>query len=233
VFFSLSESRAGVPAEQVDPVAGRWLLWIDGVGGYLLLPGDDWAIGGPTAAGDSEICIQGDLSRREACLRRQDANYVLQPLGTVMLGGRRMNRPATLRDGDVITLGTGVSDSRTTSNPVYAGQAGRGVNLEFTKPHPLSSSAKLTLDGRHKTCPRSDGVILLADTCILGPNRNCHIATPLADCETVLLFRDGGWFCRGGGEFAVAGKPVSGRVPVPLGAQVQSGGLSFSLEAAG
>ena len=230
VVFSLSESKAGGPAEKEASVTGRWLLWVDGVGGYMLLPGDDWTIGGPSGSEDAELCIQGDLSRREACIRRQGGDYVLQPLGTAFLGGRRMNRPSVLRDGDSIVLGAGATDSRT-SNPAYAVQT-RGVKLEFSKPHPLSASARLALDARHKTRPRSDGIILLADTCILGPTRACHVATPLAESETVLLFRDGKWFCRGAGEILVDGTSQTGRVQVPVGARVECGGLSFTLEAA-
>lgn len=230
VVFSLSESKAGGPAEKVASVAGRWLLWVDGVGGFMLLPGDDWTIGGPSGEAESEICVQGDLARREACIRRQGGDYVLQPLGTAFLGGRRMNRPGVLRDGDFMTLGSGATESRA-SNPAYGAQAGRGVRIEFIKPHPLSASARLNIDSRHKTRPRSDAIILLADTCILGPTRACHVATPLAEQELVLLLRDGNWFCRGVGETLVDGVPQTGRVLIPAGARVESGGLTFTLEA--
>ena len=241
VVFSLSESKAGNSEKQVSSVAGqrlsgqslsgRWLLWVDGVGGFLVLPGDDWTIGGPSGAEDSEICIQGDLARREACIRRQGSDYVLQPLGTVMLGGRRMSRPTLLKDGDKMLLGTGAAESRTSANPVYSGMTGRGVRMEFSKPHPLSASARLILESRHKTRPRSDGIILMADTCILGPSRACHISTAIADNELVLLLREGRWFCRGAGETLVDGVASSGRVEVPVGAKVENGGLCFTLEA--
>lgn len=239
VVFSLSESKAGGPADKEASVAGRWLLWVDGVGGYMLLPGDDWTIGGPSGSEDSEICIQGDLSRREACIRRQGGDYVFQPLGTALLGGRRMNRPTLLRDGDSILLGAGATDTRSaslaagglTAGGLTVGGQTRGVRLEYCKPHPLSASARLRLDPRYKTRPRSDGIILLADTCILGPTRACHIATPLAESETVLLWRDRSWYCRGAGEILVDGESQKGRVQVAVGARVECGGLAFTLEA--
>ena len=231
--FSLSESRTGTPVGKVDAVAGRWLLWVDGVGGYLLVPGDDWTIGGPSGADEAEICVQGDLSRREACIRRQGSDYVLQPLGTVLLGGRRMNRPAMLRDGDMVVLGSGAAQSgaaqcvpRPHDLPLT-----RGVRMEFSRPHPLSASAKLRIDTRHKTRPRSDAVILLADTCILGPTRGSHILAADATGEVVLLFRQGSWFCRSEGETIVDGKASQGRVEVPIGSRVETSGLSLTLEA--
>jgi len=236
VVFSLSESRAGKPVGKVESVAGRWLLWVDGVGGYLLLPGDDWTIGGPSGSEDAEICLQGDLSRREACIRRQGRDYVLQPLGTVLLGGRRMNRPTMLRDGDFLTLGSGAAETSAGSfagltAQSFSGPIVRGVRMEFSLPHPLSASARLQLDKRHKSRPRSDAIILLADTCILGPTRSSHIWTPLATGELVLLHRDGKWFCRGEGETIVDGQASQGRVPVPVGGRVEANGLVFTLEA--
>ncbi len=219
--FSLSESQTGMPEEKVEPMAGRWLIWVDGVGGYMLLPGDDWAIGGPSGSDDAEICVQGDLSRREACIRRQGSDYVLQPLGTVLLSGRRMNRPAMLRDGDLISLGSpSPGDS----------QGARGVRMEFAKPHPLSASARLTLGSRHRTRPRSDAIILLADTCVIGPARSSHIIAGQAEGEVVLLYRDDRWYCRCTGDYVVNGVAVTGRVEVPAGARVEACGIAFSLE---
>ena len=231
--FSLSESRTGVPVGKVDAVAGRWLLWVDGVGGYMLLPGDDWTIGGPSGSEDSEICIQGDLSRREACIRRQGSDYILQPLGTVLLGGRRLSRPAELRDGDLITLGSGAVDSGAT-RPLRPmdGNPLRGARLEFSRPHPLSASARLRLDSRHKTRPRADGIILLADTCVLGPARGSHIVTPEAECEVILVQRGDQWYCRSAGGTEIDGETRQGRVAIPIGTRVESGGLAFTLEAA-
>lgn len=227
VVNSISESQAGVPEQKVNPMSGRWLLWVDGVGGYLLLPGDDWTLGGPSGANDAEICIQGDLMRREACIRRQGGDYVLQPLGTVLLSGRRMNRPAMLKDGDTFLLG-GIRPGG--SGPADIGSH-RGVQVEFAKPHPLSASARLTLETRHRTRPRSDGMVLVADTCVIGPSRASHIIAPGAAGEIVLLFRQGEWLCRGTGETEINGQAVSGRAMVPPGARVESAGIAFSLEA--
>lgn len=234
VIFSLNESHTGKPVGKVNAVAGRWLLWVDGVGGFLLLPGDDWTIGGPSGSDDAEICIQGDLSRREACIRRQAEDYVLQPLGTVLLSGRRMQRPTLLRDGDIATLGPRATEIIPGS--IAAGTASqsrpqsRGVRLEFTKPHPLSASARLRVDSRHKTRPRSDAIILLADTCIIGPTRACHIMAPSAEQEIVLLHQSDTWFCRGGQETRLDGQPHEGRVTLEPGVRVETAGLTFSLE---
>lgn len=192
----------------------RWLLWIDGVGGYLLLPGDEWMIGGPSGADQNEICVQGDLSRREVCLRRQANEYVLQPLGTVQLGARRLTRPEVLRDGDRFTVASNVC-------------------FEFSLHHPLSASAVLTLSSRQRLQPRCDGIILVADTCILSPNRSAHVVVADLAGEEVLLHRGGEWFVRGGDTTTVDGIPASGRTKVSPGSRLQCGEVTMSLECLG
>jgi hypothetical protein len=189
----------------------RWLLWIDGVGGYLLLPGNEWMIGGPSGADQNEICVQGDLSRREVCLRRQANEYVLQPLGAVQLGARRLTRPEVLRDGDRFTVG---------SNVIF----------EFSLPHPLSASAALALSSRQRLQPRCDGIILVADTCILSPTRSAHVVVADLIGEEVLLYRSGEWFVRGGEATTVDGIPANGRTKVCPGSRLQFGEVTMSLE---
>lgn len=240
-------------------MTARWVLWVDGVGGYLMLPGDDWTIGGPSGAEEAEICVQGDLSGREACLRRLGADYVLQPFAPALLGGRRMHRPTPLRDGDSLTFGvrgtsprlaaeSGLASAGNAASPPRAsrgmesrnsettgvdvrGVETAGVRFVFTKPHPLSSSARLSLDSRHRIRPRCDAIILLADTCVLGPSRSSHIVAPAAESDVVLLFSAGRWWCRGMGETSVDGELREGRFELAPGARVESGGMAFSLEA--
>lgn len=250
-------------------MAARWLLWVDGVGGYLMLPGDDWTIGGPGTswgpgaswgpanswgqgnswgtggsgemgpAEEAEICVQGDLSAREACLRRLGGDYVLQPFAAALLGDRRMHRPTPLRDGDRFTFATRAASLRLAAerggaaagNAAAGGVEAAGVRFSFAKPHPLSSSARLTLVSRHRLRPRCDAIILLADTCILGPSRTSHVVAAAAESEVVLLFSAGRWWCRGMGETNVDGEPREGRFELVPGTRVESGGIAFSLEA--
>ena len=54
-------------------------------------------------------------------------------------------------------------------------QLGDNVRLRFTKPHALSATARLVLESHHKTQPSADAVLLMADSCVLGPNRHCHV----------------------------------------------------------
>lgn len=216
---------------------GRWVIWVDGVGGFLLLPGTQWTIGGPSGTDETDICIHGDLLRRQACIRRQGSDYVLQPLAAAWLSGRRMNRPAVLRHGDRILLGPEETwgpqgDNReSVLRSDLAMPSSRGVHLRFAQPHPLSASARLVTESRHRGRPRVDGIILLAETCILGPGTSSHIVAPDAEGEVVMVYREQRWWCRSGTETTVDGRPQRGRAEVAPGQRIESGGLAFSLEA--
>lgn len=204
-------------------MSGRWLIWVDGVGGFLLLAGTQWTIGGPSGKDEAEICIHGDLLRRQACIRRQGADYVLQPFAGAWLSGRRMNRPAVLRHGDRIVLGAAQPQAETPPE--------LGVPLRFSQPHPLSPTARLVTESRHRGRPRADGIILVAETCILGPDDSSHIVAPDAEGEVVLVCREQQWWCRSRSGIVVDGRPQSARAEIAPGQRVEAAGLTFSLEA--
>lgn len=224
-------------------MSGRWLMWIDGVGGFSLLTGSQWTIGGPGGSTEAEICIHGDLLRRQACIRRQGADYLLQPLAAAWLGGRRMNRPAVLRNGDRIVLGPeeilgaepqrglGVDGSASPMDRDAERPSSHAVHLRFAQPHPLSPSARLVTESRHRSRPRVDGMILMAETCVIGPAESSHIVAPEAEGEVVVVYREQRWWCRSGNETVVDGRRQRGRAEIAPGQRVEAGGLAFSLEA--
>ena len=100
--------------------------------------------------------ILADLSRRHAVIRREAGAYVLEPLQPVRVDGREITGPTVLADNQLIQLGD-------------------NVRLRFTKPHALSATARLDFESHHKTQPSADAVLLMADSCVLGPNRHCHV----------------------------------------------------------
>ena len=54
--------------------------------------------------------------------------------------------------------------------------------------HPLSLTARLDFLSRHRTQPPADAVLLLADSCVLGPKPHSHIVCRDWTRE-VILFR--------------------------------------------
>lgn len=205
---SVAEDRH---TESGSAKANSRMLWIDGVGGYIVAAGDEWLIGGPGAGDSVEIHIQGDLSRRAAAIRRQDGDYVLQPLATTSLNGQTLERPSLLRDGDQFQLGG-------------------SVQMIFRKSHPLSASARLDLVSRHRTEPRADGIILLADTCVIGPGRGAHISCPKWESDTILFLGGGVWQIRSDEQLMVDGVDAGQRTEVRAPCRIEGETLAMSME---
>ena len=154
-----------------DPGQGRFRLWIDAVGGFLVCLGDEIVLGQAVPEGSPDVPILGDLSRRHAVIHRDEEGYVIEPVRRVKVDGQTIEQSTTLADGRVIELGN-------------------GVRLRFQRPHPLSGTARLEFVSHHRTLPALDGVLLMADSCILGPGPQSHIvARDLAG--DVVLFRQG------------------------------------------
>lgn len=193
-----------------DPRLQQRMLWIDGVGGYLVSLADDLLIGQPAAPGGAQpgLAILADLSRRHARLSRTNGSYVLTPLAEVTVDDRVIDGPTVLDEGALIGLGD--------------------VRLRFARPHALSASALLTIESGHRTTPAADAILLMAESCVLGPKPHSHIRCPDWQDEAI-LFRggDAGLVCRAGGGLLVDGTPTDGPAPVSPGKRIE--GQDFAL----
>lgn len=193
--------------------SNRFLLWIDAVGGYLVCPGDRVRIGQQSPGSAVEVPLMADIARHHVTLRRDGESYLVEPVHEVALDGRPCERTSSIADGAELTLA-------------------RGVRLRFRQPNPLSATARLDFVSRHGTQPSTSGVILLSETCILGPAGNSHVVC--RDWKSaVLLHRLGeSLYCIADGPFTVGGVACRGRALVGPGVHVLGEDFSFSLEAA-
>jgi hypothetical protein len=196
-----------------DHQARRFLLWIDAVGGFLVCTSDHVVIGQPVPGSDADIPIRGDLSRRHAVIHRDREGYLLEPVRDVSINGKRVPRVTSLQDGDRLTLG----DS---------------VEMRFRRPHPLSLSARLEPISYHRTQPATDGVLLMAESCILGPAAANHIVCPRWPHDVVIYRQGAALGCRSPKSFTVDGATREGRTALAERAQVSGERFSFSIEPA-
>ena len=201
-------AQAGSPGPQ-----GRFLLWLDAVGGYLVCLDDEVILGRAGTDAVADVPLLGDLSRQHATLARDGDGYVIRAIKPTFLNGKTVTT-APLRDGDVIRLGS-------------------TVEIEFRQPSPVSSTARLRVVSRHRLPLAVDGVILMGETCIVGDSRQAHIAAP-GLANPVVLYRQGAaLWCRAAGGFDVDGRACAARAPLTLQSSVLGEGYSFSLEPLG
>lgn len=195
-------------------VPGRFkhsLLWIDGIGGYMLWDKPDLVLGQAFAESRADVGIVGDLSRQAAAIRRLGSDYLLQPLQATKLSGQTIERPQLLRDGALIELGN-------------------SVKIRFRRPNALSGTATLQMASIHRWQPNVDAIVLLADCCILGPRAGSHIECNQWKNEALLVPKSGQWQMRTGEEVMVNDQKVRGQFSVASGTRVRGEDFSLSFE---
>lgn len=209
----MSPFRVEFRPSATPPSAAR--LWIDGVGTWLLWLPERLSIGGPRPLTSSrppaDLPLLADLARIHARLYRHSEYYLLALEGDGSINGRVVERETLLRGGEELRLG-------------------RDVRLRFEVPSPLSASARLTFLSGHRPAERLDGVVLLAETCLLGPSAEHHIVCPGVRTPLVLYRREGGLWCRSAEEWRLEGRSLTGAAPLAPGALVTNESLTFRIE---
>lgn len=199
-------------SDSIDSMTGdNHVLWIDGVGGFLLCCGESVVVGGGTSdRRNTDVCLMADISSDHFRLVRSGECYLLQPRSRVLLDGVDLDGSRVLNGENQI-------------------QIGRKVCINFRMPSRLSPSACLSITSPHRTDPSYDGIVLMHDLLILGPGRDAHIR-----CHdwtgSLVLYRDQGQFwCR---PVEDRRKRRSGRAAqcVELGGNITVSEIQFRLE---
>jgi len=209
------------PAPPARPLAraaengpgGRFLLWVDAVGGYLVCMDDQIVLGRAGHDSSADVPLMGDLSRNHATLVRDGDGYVLRARQPTYVNGQAIES-VPLHDGDVIRLGS-------------------TVELEFRQPSPVSATARLAIISRHRLPLAVDSVLLMAETCIIGNSPQAHIPAPGLGAPVVLYRQGPALWCRASGSFDIDGRACMARAPLTLQSSVLGEGFSFSLEPLG
>jgi hypothetical protein len=206
------EPEAATGVTMADAVEDRrFLLWIDGVGGYLVCLGETVTLGQSSPEWTVDVPIQADLSRRHARIARRGDGYVIEPLQLSRVNGQVLRGQMLLSDGDEIQLG-------------------QAVRFRFRQPHALSASARLDFLSHHRTQPKADGVLLMAESCVLGPKWQNHVVCRDWEGDVVLYRRDGELYCRAMNPIEIDGQTCDGRGRLQRNAHVSGNDFSLSLE---
>ncbi len=190
----------------------RFWLWIDGVGGYLVCLGNRLTFGQAMPSAPVDVPLVADVSRLHATLTRDAEGYVLEAVRPMQVNGSTVNR-ALLQSGDRFTLG-------------------QTCQFLFRLPVPGSTTARVDLTSGHRLPMSVDGVLLMAETLVLGPGPQAHILVPDLK-QPVVLFRHRDVLgVRCPGEFTINGQPSSGRAFLPPVANVSGQDIAFAVEPA-
>jgi hypothetical protein len=213
---ALADTHAALRGAKADTVSERKpgkriVAWIDAVGAYLVCLGDEIVLGQPAPDGTVDVPFLADLSRRHAIIRRDGEAYVLTPLSRTTVDGQPATESVVLRDKCVVKLG----DS---------------VELRFRKPHALSNTAVLENLSHHRTEPAVNGIVLMSESCILGPQPHSHVRCRGWEQDLVLFRRGGELMCRTHAPIEVDGQTCVGQAAVSGDCRIESEEFALSLE---
>jgi len=187
------------------------MLWVDAVGGFWVCLGDSVTLGQPIRNGAVDVPILGDISSRHARIRRDGEGYLIEAIRETQLDGKAVRQVASLVDGNHIQLG-------------------QSVRLNFRRPHALSGTARLDFDSHHRTDPAADAVLLMAESCILGPKPHSHVVCRDWKHDVILYRHDDDLYCRAPGQLVIDGMTCRDRGRVTKNSRVEGEGFSLSLE---
>ena len=202
--------RTGGPTSGVPK---RFVLWIDGVGGYLVCLGQRIGFGQATGNAPVDVPLFADVSRLHAELTRDGEGYVLESGRELMVNGQATTR-AVLTSGDRVTLGG-------------------TCQFVFHRPVPISPSARLELVSGHRLPLAVDGILLMAENLIFGPTGAVHVPMPDASGNVILYRTKDGLGLRHDGPFKVDNRPCQERAPLPIPCFVTADSFTFAVEAVG
>ncbi len=200
------------PADRAIEIASQPVtLLIDGTGSVRLVRSAVVRIGRADGLPGLEVPLPADVHRLHAEILCDDGAYVLTARdGTVEVNGRRVRR-VLLRDGDRIRLGG-------------------AARMVFCQPSRQSESAVLRLSDRCRLAGDVGTVVLFAGTCLVGPQRRCHVHTREGDSTLVVFERGGRLYARRCGR---DGRPTGEAQPLPAGEPVEIGDLRITAVNAG
>jgi tetratricopeptide (TPR) repeat protein len=213
VTVALPRGERGEPERPDDGPPGRFLLWIDGVGGYLICLGSRIGLGQASADGHVEIPFVADVSRIHATLMRDAEGYVLEGSRSIQVNGQTTTR-AMLRPNDRVTLGP-------------------SCQFQFRQPVPVSATARLDLVSGHRLPLSVDAVLLMADTLILGSGPQVHVTVPDLKQPFVLFRCKDGLGYRHSGSVTINGQKGGERGVLSSHTTVTGDEFAFAIEPVG
>jgi hypothetical protein len=183
------------------------ILWVDGVGGYLL-----WTLPrillGRTGSQSCDCQILGDLGDRSYQIWRTGEKHLGFDLPE-MVGAE----PKRLRHGDRIILG-------------------ESVRLEYQLSNPWSATALLKILPPHRWREAIDGVLMVDRCIVLGASSQCHLRC-LEWKDQVVIWREAeAWHVKSSVPLECQGKEVGLLAPLEPGKRLLGPDFSLSLQVA-
>ncbi len=151
-----------VEGNKPNSASANQMMWIDGVGAYLLCAGAENWIGKHVEGTRCQIAFHGDLSRFHAKITQRDGRFYISSKSATKLFRQKRLVPTVdaspLCDQDLLVFASGIK-------MCFHQSDGHGT-------------AKLTLESGHKTVPRCDCIFLVSEGIMIADSSDADIRFP-------------------------------------------------------
>jgi tetratricopeptide (TPR) repeat protein len=196
-----------MPARGSDSLPSRFVMQIDGVGGFLVFRDPRVSIGPISSSARPMLCLMTDPNTPVIVIERVEGDYFVRSQTPIEVNGKSVGE-AMLRDGDRITLSP------------------RCV-LRFHLPNPASTTALLTISGARLNRPDIRQIVLMDRDILIGPYTNNHVRTDQLKDAIALFAQNGRLLCRAGESIFVDGRSLDPSVGLAVDKRVEIGKLSM------
>ncbi len=157
-----------------------WSLWIDAVGGFQILEGARFSIGGLCTDDPADIGVRSPWRRRVAVLEKSGDDCWLR------------NEPIS---SDFES--TAIAIANHTLLPIETGHL-QAPKIRLDRPSPLSGTLVLRLDPPHRFAAPVDAVLIAGATILIGSSQSDHIRVARMTTSGIVLFKRGPqWMLKG------------------------------------
>ena len=195
----------------------KFVVWIDRVGAFLLCLKSEVTIGGPVSQGagadgaSADVALLANLSRRHATFVRSGERYLLTAHAPLQVAGRTVHDRVDLGDGYVLALGA-------------------NVRLKFRLPSVMSGTARIEFLSDHRPAHAADAIILMDETCLVGPGPENHIRCPGWPNSVLLFRREGRLWCKARDDLFLGGRHAPEGGELEPGVVVTGTDIRFRIE---
>ncbi len=201
--------RTGASEAESPTATNNFILWVDGVGSYLLLQSDQVTLGRSGSSAEPDLPLPADIEGIHARILRVDDDYFFVPQGAAMVNGKTASRHL-LSDGDDIAVGA-------------------DGHITFRLPTALSSTAILELNANLRISGDIRNVVLLDKHLIFGPPGGAHIPIPGMSDKIVLSVDQKRFRCHAPVPVIINDSPQTRNASIPVGAHVNVNNVTFTL----
>ena len=189
------------------PCSGTFVLQIDGVGSFYVMPQDTVCVGPISSSKVPDLPLMTQPHVPSVEVMREDGDYLLRGSSAVQVNGVSVSQKC-LTDGDRIQL----SDK---------------CRLKFNLPNAASTSATLVLSGTRMARPDINYCVLMDREILIGPGCNNHIRSDRMDHTIALMLNQGRLTVKNANQLMVNHKPVKSTDALPQDTPIRIDGLTL------